>query len=29
MQEVLFDRLTPEEAAEQMTAEMEEQLARG
>lgn len=29
MQEVLFDRLTPDEAAEQMTAEMEEQLARG
>ncbi len=29
MEEVLFDRLTPEEAAEQMTTEIEDQLARG
>jgi multiple sugar transport system substrate-binding protein len=29
MEEVLFDRLTPDEAAQQMTAEIEDQLARG
>jgi multiple sugar transport system substrate-binding protein len=29
MEEVLFDRLTPEEAAAQMTTEIEDQLARG